>query len=524
MSAAVLMIQGTASSVGKSVIAAGLCRVLRRRGARVAPFKAQNMSLNAAVTADGGEIARSTAVQAAAAGVEPTVDMNPILLKPEAEMRSQVIVRGRVWGRRWAGDYFRQRLELWPVVIESLERLRAAYDVVVAEGAGSPVELNLRAGDLVNMAVARHAEAPVILVGDIDRGGVFAQLIGTLDLLEPDERRLVKGTIVNRFRGDPGLFVDGVRILEERTGRPVFGVVPWVPDLGLAEEDGATLDLGAPVRPWDAETVRIAVLRLPRIANFDDFGPLERTPGIALAYVDRPEALAGADLIVLPGSKSTVDDLEFLRQRGLADAVVAARRSGTPLVGVCGGLQMLGRAIHDPEGVESDRPTVPGLGLLPHETLFAPGKRTARVRARVEATHGPLAGARGCEVDGYEIHAGRSYERTGERASRRTGDGAGRSVPPAGAPLRVVARGGAPADEPDGALSPDGLVFGTYLHGLFENEPVRRALVDWLRARRGMRPPALASAVDPYERWADVLEASLSVTRLLERCGLGRWA
>jgi adenosylcobyric acid synthase len=517
MSAPVLMVQGTASSVGKSVIAAGLCRLLRRRGARVAPFKAQNMSLNAAVTAEGGEIARSTAVQAEAAGVEPTVDMNPILLKPEADMRSQVIVRGRVWGRRQASDYFRRRLELWPVVVESLERLRVTYDVVVAEGAGSPVELNLRAGDLVNMRLARHAGASVVLVGDIDRGGVFAQLIGTLDLLEPEERALVKGTIVNRFRGDPGLFVDGVRILEQRTALPVFGVVPWVPDLGLAEEDGATLDLASSSRASDAETVRIAVLRLPRIANFDDFGALERTPGVALGYVDRPDGLVGADLLVLPGSKSTVDDLEFLRRRGLAEALVAARRRGTPVLGVCGGLQMLGRAIHDPDGVESALPTAPGLGLLRHETVFAPGKRTARVRARVEATHGPLAGAHGREVEGYEIHAGRSVEREdGAPVAGEDEDDA--------APLRVLMRGGAAVDEPEGALSADGLVFGTYLHGLFENEPVRRALVDWLRARRGLGPAAAARSVDPYERWADLLEASLDVPSLLGRCGLSRWA
>ena len=498
MTAPVLMVLGTASSVGKSTITAGLCRILHRRGARVAPFKAQNMSNNAAVTADGLEIARSTAVQAAAAGIEPTADMNPILLKPEADMRAQVIVRGRVWGQRTARDYFTRKGELWPVVAESLDRLRAEYDVVVAEGAGSPVELNLKAGDLVNMRVAVHAGAACLLVGEIDRGGVFAQLIGTLDLLDPPERALVKGTVVNRFRGDPSLFADGVRILEQRTGVPVFGVVPWVHDLGLAEEDGVALE--HPVGRPTAE-LRIAVARLPRIANFDELAPLARTAGVAVEYVDRPEQLADADLVVLPGTKATVADLTWLRERGLADAVIAARAAGTPVIGVCGGFQMLGRAVHDPDGVESDRRTTPGLGLLDHETTFVGEKRTVRARARLAATRGPLAAAAGAEVDAYEIHAGRT---------------------PIGpdAPIEILS----PEAHPDGALSPDGLVLGTYLHGLFENDPVRRALVDYLRARRGLPPAEHAPGADPYDRWADVLESSLDVAKLLTSCGLGRWA
>jgi adenosylcobyric acid synthase len=496
VTAPVVMVLGTASSVGKSAIAAGLCRILRRRGARVAPFKAQNMSNNAAVTVDGLEIARSTAVQAAAAGIEPTEDMNPILLKPEADMRAQVIVRGRVWGQRSARDYFRRKQELWPIVAESLDRLRAGHEVVVAEGAGSPVELNLKAGDLVNMRVAAHAGAGCLLVGEIDRGGVFAQLIGTLDLLDPAERRLVKGTVVNRFRGDPELFADGVRILEERTGVPVFGVVPWVRDLGLAEEDGVALE--RPAEPTGAE-VRVAVTRLPRIANFDEFAPLGRSPGVAVEYVDRPERLAGADLIVVPGTKATAADLAWLRERGLAEAIVAARAAGTPVVGVCGGYQMLGRAIHDPAGVESEPSSVPGLALLGHETTFVAEKRTVRVRGRVAAARGPLAAAAGADVVGYEIHAGRS-------------------APGPEEPLLSL------GSRDDGAISGDGLVLGTYLHGLFENEPVRRALVEWLRARRGLPRRDWVEEPDPHDRWADVLEASLDVPAMLRACGLGRWA
>ena len=517
MTAPVLMVQGTASSVGKSVVAAGLCRILRRRGLRVAPFKAQNMSLNAAVTLDSGEIARSVAVQAAAAGVEPTVDMNPILLKPEAGLRSQVIVRGRVWASLAAREYFARKLELWPVVAESLDRLRAQYDVVVAEGAGSPAELNLRDHDIVNMRVARHAGAAVVLIGDVDRGGIFAQLIGTLDLLRPEERALVAGLVVNRFRGDPALFSTGVHILEERTGLPVFGVVPWVPDLGLPEEDSAALDDPRAVPAPDRRSVRIAVVRLPRIANFDDFAPLQRMEGVGVEYVDRPERLADADLVVLPGSKSTVADLRFLRARGLADALVAAHARGTPVLGICGGYQMLGLTLLDPDGVESEPGTEAGLGLLPHQTVFVREKRTCRVRARLVAPRGPFAAAAGDDVEGYEIHVGRS-------------DGPADATPL----LRVTPRAGVAVDEPDGLVAPDGLVCGTYLHGLFENESVRRSLVNWLRARRGdlspVRGPAMPGAgggtpdatTDPHERWADVLETALDIPLLLARCGVGR--
>ena len=519
MSAPVLMVQGTASSVGKSVITAGLCRILRRRGLRVAPFKAQNMSLNAAVTLDGGEIARSTAVQAAAAGLAPTVDMNPILLKPEADMRSQVIVRGKVWGTLRAGDYFRRKLDLWPVVVEALERLRAQYDVVVAEGAGSPVEMNLRDHDIANMRVAVHAKAAVILVGDIDRGGVFAQLIGTLDLLPPEERALVRGTIVNRFRGDPTLFAEGVRFLERRTGLPVFGVVPMVRDLGLAEEDSAVLDEvhRSPGEAGAVATLRIAVVRLPRVANFDDFGPLARQDGVLVDYVDRPDQIADADLLILPGSKSTVADLQFLRDRGLADAIVAAHRRDTPVIGICGGYQMLGQEIRDPERIESSEAQVRGLGLLPHVTTFVREKQTCRVRARLVGTIGPLAMALGREIYAYENHAGRT-----------------RVIEPSAveAPLRIVERSGAPADELDGAIGEDGLVLGTYLHGLFDDDVVRQSLIGWLLARRGGRRPVTPAVdgnrtnqADPYERWADILASALDLPLMLERCfpeqGLG---
>lgn len=525
-SAPVLMVQGTMSGVGKSAIVTGLCRILARRGARVAPFKAWNMSNNAAVTADGGEIGRSTFVQTRAAGIEPTVRMNPLLLKPEPGGRAQVVVLGKVWRHRRAGDADGGAWDLWPIVAESLDQLRASYDIVVAEGSGSPAELNLRDGDLANMRVARYADAKVILVGDVERGGVFAQLLGTLDLLPPDERALVCGLIVNRFRGDRALFAEGVRILEERSGLPVFGVVPRVPDLDLPEEDSVALDERATrgvhgfapplsaseqaTRAARASAPRIAVIRLPYIANFDDFAPLERE-GLIVDYVDRPGDLDAADLIVLPGSKATVADLDFLHRRDLAEAILRARDRGVPILGICGGFQQLGREVRDPERVEADRVVTPGLGLLSHVTAFGTPKRTGPVEARVIAAVGPFAAARGARVQGYEIHHGRTL------------------VPPEAQPqFAILSRSGAPAEGSDGLVSDDGLVAGTYLHGLFENAALRQALAAWLRARPRATarmdsdaPLPRANPVDPYDRWADVLEATLDVSRILRVAGVG---
>ncbi len=478
MPAPVIMIVGTASSVGKSTLVTALCRLAARRGLRVAPFKAQNMSNNAAVTADGREIARSTAVQAAAAGIDPTVAMNPILIKPEGQRRSQIIVEGRPWRALDVGDFWQRKAQLWPVVTRNLDALRAEYDLVIAEGAGSPVELNLKAGDLVNMRVAMYAQARVLLVGDIDRGGIFAQLLGTLMLLDPAEQALIEGLIVNRFRGDPALFVDGVRILQERSGRPVLGVVPWIDDLGLAEEDAVALEQPRPTR---GQGLTIAVIRLPSIANFDDFDPLAREPGVVVRYIDRPAELADAAAVILPGAKHTLAARRWLRERGF-DA--ALHRFRGAIVGICGGYQLLGEQIRDPHAVEGDGGEEAGLGLLPVETVFATEKQTAQVIARAR-----VAWAGGDELRGYEIHMGQSVRL-----------GAAQPL------LTIIRRGEQSIAIDDGCISADGRVWGCYLHGLFANDTFRRG---WLQ-QLGWQPQcADLWPGDPIDRLADHVAAAL---------------
>jgi adenosylcobyric acid synthase len=484
-----LMLQGTASGVGKSLVTAALCRLFRRAGHRVAPFKSQNMSLNAAVTADGGEIGRAQAAQAMAAGLEPTIDMNPILLKPEADDRAQVVVRGRAGASvRWH-EYGRMVPALWPLIAESLERLRRQHDVVIIEGAGSPAEINL-AWDVVNMRVAALADAPVLLVGDIDRGGVFAALVGTLALLAPDDRARIAGVIVNRFRGDRAVLEPGLELLAARTGVPVLGVVPHLGDGLVPEEDSVALDRA--VSGVEDARIEIAVVRLPRIANFDDVEPLAAEPGVAARFVTRPAEIDAADIVLVPGSKSTIADLAWLRARGLAPAIERAGRDGRVVLGICGGYQMLGERLEDPHGVEGGG-AVDGLGLLPVTTTFAPRKTTARVRARV-CGDGSLADAAGAAVVGYEIHAGVTRTRGGRAA------------------LTIIERGGAPCDDADGAVV--GHSIGTYVHGLLTSAPLRRALLASAARRRGIAPDprwGTASDIDRYDRLADLVGAALDL-------------
>ena len=496
-----IMVQGAASSVGKSWLVAALCRIYARRGLRVAPFKAQNMSNNAAVCPDGTEIGRAQAVQALAAGIEPTADMNPILIKPEADSRAQIVVTGKPWRTLTAGEYYRYKEDLWPVVTAALDHLRTQYDLVIIEGAGSPAELNLKAGDIVNMAVARYAGVPVLLVGDIDRGGIFAQLLGTLWLLPPEEQAMVRGFVVNKFRGDPALFTNGGRILEERSGLPVLGVIPYVPDLLLPEEDAATLPNThtSSLAASSAPALDIAVIHLPHIANFDDFDALRAEPGVRVRFVTSLVQLGSPDAIILPGTKSSVADLLWLKRVGLAKSVAGLARAGVAVVGICGGYQMLGQAIDDADHVESEQGHIRGLGLLPTVTTFAGEKATYRVRAYLQSGPGWLARLAGQVISGYEIHMGRTKTETPW--------------------IHIVERGGTPVHVHDGAVSADGRVWGTYLHSIFTNDALRRAWLTELRDRHhGVKSAPVVQAEAMVEasldRLADVVEAELDMERL----------
>jgi adenosylcobyric acid synthase len=508
-----LMVQGTGSGVGKTVLTAALCRLFARAGYRVAPFKSQNMALNSAVTADGGEIGRAQAAQAEAAGVAPTVDMNPILLKPETDARAQLVVRGVAGTSVTFREYMGMKAAMLAVVEESLARLRATHDLVVIEGAGSPAEINLADTEIVNMRVARLAHARVLLVGDIDRGGVFAALLGTLALLDPDDQPRVAGFIVNKFRGDPSLLTPGLDLLTARTGVPVLGVVPYLAERLVPAEDSLDLADERERTASDPTVIEVAVVRLPHLANFDDVEPLAGEPDVRVRFVTSPAALADADVIVLPGSKTTVADLAWLRERGLARALVDAARAGCPVLGLCGGYQMLGTAIHDPDGVESAQAESAGLALLPAVTTFTRPKRTVRVRARVSAGHGLFAAAAGADFDAYEIHAGRTDVSTSGRpftlvsgtVREDTTDAAGRLVG-------------------EGAMDGTGRVVGTYLHGLLADGRLRRALLTAVAQSSGKPVHAAwgerSAMAARYDRLADIVGAAVDMAAVAKLIGL----
>ena len=465
MSGRAIMIQGTGSYVGKSVVTAALCRYFRQEGLRVAPFKAQNMSNNSFVTTEGGEIGRSTAFQAQACGIEPHVDMNPILLKPSTEIGAQVVVLGKAVKVMSAREYHQYQPHLLGVIRESFQRLLQEHDVVVIEGAGSPAEVNLRPFDIVNMATARMASAPVILVGDINLGGVFAWLVGTLELLTVEERALVKAFIINKFRGDISLLYDGLEFLENKTGKKVLGVLPWVKDLAVAEEDG--LPDSKWKGPWvqDPTKLQIQVILLPHISNSTDFESLELEPDVGLRYlVEAPQPGEPLpDMLIIPGSKSTMADLAYLRSSGLADYIRHCHESGASVVGICGGYQMLGRELLDPGGVESSTRSMEGLGLLESTTTFEPEKTTIQVRAR--------SLDREEEIIGYEIHMGQTQ-----------------CAQPTQPRFRITSECGEATDRFDGAVSADGSVWGTYLHGVFDAPAFRRRILNDLRTRRNWAP------------------------------------
>lgn len=474
-----IMVQGTMSGVGKSLLCTALCRILRQDGLRVAPFKSQNMALNSGVTAAGLEMGRAQIVQAEAAGVEPDARMNPILLKPSSDTGSQVIVNGRAAGHMSAADYMRRKKELVPRLLSAYESLAAEFDAIVIEGAGSPAEINLRQNDIVNMGLAELVDAPVLLAGDIDRGGVFAQLYGTAALLTPPERGRLRGLLINRFRGDVELLRPGLPELERLCGAPVLGVVPYL-RVDLDDEDSLSerLRAGGGDGPLDA-----AVLRLPHISNFTDFAPLECHPLFRLRYVNQAEALGRPDLLLLPGTKSTAADLLWLREQGFEGPILALARQGTPVLGVCGGYQMLGEVLRDPLGVEGNTPELRGLGLLPCETTFAPEKALRRVRAVLD----------GAAVEGYEIHMGETAVR-GEPYGRLS-DGT-----------------------PEGCRA--GSVRGTYLHGLFDSGELTEHLAAELLERRGLPPSARrpesrrAYRERQYDALAEAVRQSLDMEAL----------
>ncbi len=473
-----LMIQGTGSNVGKSMLVAGLCRAARRRGLSVAPFKPQNMSNNAAVAADGGEIGRAQALQARACGIAPLVDMNPVLLKPESDTGCQVIVQGRLAATVRAGEYSALKTSLLPRVLDSFRRLSAAHDLIIVEGAGSPAEVNLRPRDIANMGFARAAEVPVVLAGDIDRGGVIAQIVGTQTVIDPDDAAMISGFLVNKFRGDPRLFDDGYRLIESRTGWRGYGVLPWFPLAHLLPaEDALDLPTGG------GEGLHVVALGFSRIANFDDLDPLAAEPGVRLTLLRAGQPIPGdAALVILPGSKSTRADLAFLRAQGWDIDLAAHVRRGGHVLGLCGGFQMLGQVIRDPAGVEGPAGETPGLGLLELTTEMTAHKRLAQVEGTHKATGQPIRG--------YEIHLGRS---TGPDCAR---------------PFALI--GG----QPEGATSADGRIMGSYLHGAFASDDFRRAFL----AQLGAAPSSLdydAGVEQALDALPDHLEAHLDVDGLL---------
>lgn len=447
------MVQGTMSNAGKSLFAAALCRIFMQDGYKCAPFKSQNMALNSFITKDGLEMGRAQVMQAEAAGAEPSVLMNPILLKPTTDVGSQVIVNGEVRGNMKAADYFKHKSELIPEIMSAYRELEKKYDIIVIEGAGSPVELNLKKDDIVNMGMAKLAKAPVLLVGDIDRGGVFAQLLGTLSLLEPDELNMVKGLVVNKFRGDRRLFDDGVKILEQRGGKHVVGVVPYI-HCNIDDEDS----LSDKLERESVGVIDIAVIKLLRISNFTDFDVFTQYEGVSVRYVSKPEQLANPDLIIIPGTKSTISDMRWLRETGFEVAIEKCASNGVPVFGVCGGYQMLGRRISDPDMTEGGG-EIRGMELLDTETVFHSEKTRTRVSGKIIADNGFFAVLNGARFDGYEIHMGETAVM--------------------GEALATLDNGST-----DGAYN--GNVCGSYVHGIFDSDEVSGALVSELYGRKSL--------------------------------------
>jgi len=487
------MIQGTGSGVGKSLFVVALCRILRDMGIKVAPFKAQNMALNSFVTKEGGEIGRAQALQAEAAGIEPSIDINPILLKVSGDRECQVILKGKVYGNMKAGEYYAIKDTAWDAVTSAYDRLSKRYDVIVIEGAGSPAEINLMDDEIVNMRIARYTDAPVILVGDINRGGVFASLYGTIELLRdisnPAKGGLcdadyIKAFIINKFRGDIEILRPGLRMIEEKTGRPVIGVLPYIPMIGLPEEDGLSLEgfKGSKVQMFRGSEIKIVVLRLRYISNFTDLDPFLYEPDVELLYSVHPGDIKNADLIIIPGSKNTIRDLLFLREDGIEECIKHVVKEGTPIIGICGGYQMLGKKIYDPYGVESLYREIDGIGLLNIETTFQKEKITSQVEAELmENTFHLPSFTFHRLLRGYEIHKGISKGDIGLFRVKRTSRD-----------HELILDG-----------SKNGDCIGTYIHGIFEDDLFRRAILNHIRRQKGLAP------LNSIIRYSEIKEAAI---------------
>lgn len=511
MKTSCIMLQGTGSHVGKSVLVAALCRIFLQDGYKVAPFKSQNMALNSYVTADGGEMGRAQVVQAEAAGLAPDVVMNPVLLKPTGQATSQVIVMGKPVGNLSAKEYHEKyNMKVLGVVEEALNTLKSRFEIIAIEGAGSPAEVNLQATEIVNMRIARMADCPVLLVADIDKGGALASVVGTLELLDPEDRLRISGILINKFRGDVTLFQPAVDFLEKKTGIPVLGIIPYFQGFRVQEEDTipeATIKAGT---EKVENKIDVAVINLPHISNFTDFDPLENEPDIHLRYVGKSDKLGAPDMIIIPGSKNTIHDLAYLVKSGLAEVIKENDKRGIPIIGICGGYQILGRELHDPLHTESDIDSMKGLGLLNTTTTFEPDKITTQVQAEVIGTGPLLSGAKGMRVTGYEIHMGRSEM--------------GGGVVPA---FRIFERSTREIDVVDGAVRSDGKVFGTYIHGIFDNDGFRRHIINLIRAQKGWSPLADREIVTvteqrdrDFNKLAEVVRNSMNIEKLYQIMGL----
>lgn len=501
--AKVIMVQGTMSNAGKSLVAAGLCRVFRQDGYRVAPFKSQNMALNSYITKEGLEMGRAQVVQAEAAGIEPQVCMNPILLKPTNDTGSQVIVNGEVLGNMPAREYFKYKTKLIPDIMKAYKKLEEQADIIVVEGAGSPAEINLRENDIVNMGLAEMLDAPVILVGDIDRGGVFAQLLGTIMLVSDDERARIKGLVINKFRGDKTILDPGVEMLTERAEIPVVGVLPYI-RVSIDDEDS----LSSRLTSSQKGIINIVVIKLPRLSNFTDFSAFEQVDGVKVIYTDKPQDIENADMVILPGSKNTIGDLRWLRESGLEAAIKKYSKTGI-IFGVCGGYQMLGKTVNDPDGVEEGG-KIRGLELIDMETTLKKEKVRTRVSAQIKGVGGALSKINGCMVEGYEIHMGESIidEKTGTF-------------------IEKISQNGRNCME-KGISAWNGNVYGTYIHGIFDSGDIARRIIDILAERKGVSLGEKNDTVSDYKQFkekqydilADMIRENMDMEAIYKMMGI----